>query len=107
MANPLRGETPLPGTERVLRYSINAMCEVEAAAGENMLELLSRIDRGETPTFHQTRLLLWGGLRGEGVSLADAGDILQEVGIAPAMRAMAEALRLAFGDAQGDPDPKR
>ena len=107
MANPHRGETPLPGTDKVLRFSVNALCEVEAAAGENMLALLSRIDNGETPTFSQTRLLLWGGLRDGSATLSDAGDLLQEVGVAVAMKAMAEALRLAFGTAEESPDPNR
>lgn len=106
MPNPHRGETPLPGTDKVLRFSVNALCEVEAASGENMLAILSRIDSGETPTFSQTRLLLWGGLRDENATLGEAGDILQDVGVAAAMAAMAEALRRAFGAAEESPGPK-
>lgn len=105
MPNPLRGEVPLPGTDYVLRYSINALCEIEAASGENMLALLARLDAGEGATFSQARLLLWGGLRDAKLSLDQVGDVIQSVGVATAMTAMSEALREAFG--KGEPDEKK
>ena len=98
MANALRGEVPLPGTEYVLRYDVNALCEVEAAAQDNILAVLTKLQDGTPPSFSTIRLLLWAGLRSgkPDMRLQEAGTIIQEVGLQTAVETIGEAFTASF-----------
>lgn len=100
MANPHRGEVAIPGTEHVLRYDVNALCEAEEATGENIPALLARLSDGTPPSFRQMRTLLWAGLRGGSrpkATQAEAGTILGEIGPEEAMRLVGESLTASLG----------
>jgi len=105
MPNPHRGEVAIPGTDYVLRYDINALCEVEEAAGENIPALLAGMEDGTPPSFRQMRLLLWGGLRSGNprITQAEAGVILGEVTPQVAVRLIGDALTAALGKAEAEP----
>lgn len=109
MANPHRGEVALGAL--TLRFSINAICEAEAASGLNLLSLLGKLDGGDAPTMNEARVMLWAGLRDKqpDIDLEAAGDFLQSQGVAPSMKAVGEALRVAFvktDDAEEEPARK-
>lgn len=59
------------GRSVILRYTVNAMCAVEDAAGGSLDEALSR-------EFTGVRLLLWGGMLHSqpDLTLAGAGELL-------------------------------
>lgn len=56
-----------------MRYSVNALCEIEARAGGSLDHLMEK-------QFSATRLLLWGALMEcqPEITLRDAGDIISE-----------------------------
>lgn len=97
--NRARGEIALPGTDYVLRYSINALCDVESEAGLNLPQVFAEMEGGKTPSFSILRALLWAGLRETSPKLTvrDAGNILGEVGAGEAGRVIGEALVAAIG----------
>ncbi len=103
MSNPHRGEVDLKaGKEKyTLHFSINAICELEEAAGVSFSEFL---DQGEGLGLRGMRLLVWAGLldKHEDVTLKMAGDIAQKAGIVVATEKAMEAFLAAFPDADGE-----
>lgn len=61
---------------RHLRFSINALADLEEATGQSVLLAMSEKNLG----FRSLRALLWAGLRHEenGISIERAGDLLQK-----------------------------
>lgn len=107
MPNVLRGETALPNTDFVLRFDVNALCEVEAATGGNILITLAALEDGTPPSFTTIRLLLWAGLRAGGrtqTTVGEAGDILQAAGLQSSLMAIAEAMAASL-DLKADGAP--
>lgn len=81
------------GGQRALRFSTNAMVSYQDAMGETLMDGLQTLH--ENPgDMKRLRALFWAGL-GAG-SLADAGDLLDEVGMTEAFRIVGEAASLAF-----------
>jgi hypothetical protein len=81
------------GKPRELRYSFNALCRLEERAGADLSEVISRsLKPGSQYT--AIRLLMWAGVAG--ITLEEAGDIIEEVGRAEAERLITEAIKLAF-----------
>lgn len=108
MPNRLRGEVSIPGTSYVLRYDINALCEVEEATGENVPALLARMGDGTPPSFRTMRALLWGGLRAQHpqMTIADAGKLLGDVGPQAIVALMGESLTASLGTSDEAPAEK-
>ena len=102
MANPHRGEVAVPGTEYVLRYDVNALCEAEEASGENIPALLAKLNDGVPPSFRQMRTLFWAGLRSGApkITQAEAGTLLGELGAEKAMRLVGDSLTASLGLAE-------
>ena len=92
MANPQRGEhsVTVGETTYTLRFTLNALCEVEEAAGVSVEALLGRVSNGN---LRDVRLLVWGALRDAHpeLTLTEAGTVLGAVMAADGMEA-AEAL---------------
>lgn len=109
MPNPLRGETPLPGTDYVLRYDVNALCEVEEALGLNLVQLLTKLDADTPPSFTEARALFWAGLRDHHpeIDLKAAGTLLGEVGIRVGVVALGAAMRNGILSENGAEPGKR
>lgn len=63
----------IAGKAYCLRYSVNALCEVEARAGGSLDGLMEK-------QFSATRLLLWGALMEHqpDITLRGAGEIISE-----------------------------
>ena len=93
MADPRGTVTLKDGSkEWPLRFSTNAMCRFEADAGESIIASATRLQDGDV-TFTSLRLFLAAGL---GVSVEEAGDVMDAVGFAQAMQKVAEAFALAL-----------
>lgn len=96
--NPHRGEVAL-GTH-TLRLSINGLCAAEAATGLDTGGLLAGLERGRMTSI---RALLHAALNRPDFTLEDAGDLIQEIGVAEVVKALTEAMVLAFPPAKGTP----
>ncbi len=82
-----------------VRFTTNAICRLEERAGKSLQEVLAETAEGGRRTL-AFRLLIWAGLGG--VTLEDAGDIMDAIGPAETDRVIAQALRLAFPPTAGD-----
>lgn len=106
MPNPHRGEVAIEGPEGplTLRFSINAICEVEAALDQPVQQMLAAFETPQGVPLRMIRTLLWGGLidRHPQMTPAGAGEIMQHLGVPRAVAAIGEALALAFPAAGGD-----
>ena len=107
MANSIRGEVGFTagGAAYVLVLGANALCELEDALGRPMAELGEAMKTGGTQ-FTILRQVFWAALqdRHEGLSLTDAGRLMDAVGLIEAGRLISEALRLAFTENKGGSD---
>ncbi len=99
MSNINRGEVSLPVGEKTytLHFSVNAICELEDAAGTNFGAF---IDQAESMGLRGIRILVWAGLRDrhDEVSMKDAGDIVEKAGLELAATKAMEAFSAAFPD---------
>lgn len=101
MANPHRGEVAFEvgSTVYTLVFSTNAICELENLLDRGLNVIVMSMDRLAT-----VRALLWAGLRARhsGVSLEQAGEIIDLCGMAAATEAIGRALSAAFPAADKD-----
>lgn len=120
MANPFRGAVELKAGEQTYRlsYSINALCELEDAAGEPIAKLANSLNDPENVRLTTVRNLIWAGLLDHHPEILDqkdqglifAGSVASEAGIPAAMEAVGKALSLAFpeqAEASEKPRPRR
>lgn len=100
MANKLRGEVPLEADGKVwiVRYSINALCELETATGCGATEFIGRMQDQTKVRMTDLRTLVWCGLRDKqpDVTQEKAGEIASAAGLEPTMAAIQEAIAAAF-----------
>lgn len=86
---------------RTLVLSMNALCRAEEITGISFLS-------GEVAfqNLRAMRALVWAGLLHEqpGLSLADAGEIIDSVGMAHAFECVSKALVAAVPEPDGDGD---
>lgn len=100
-ANRAKGEAgvTIDGTDYVLAFDANAMCEVEYVLDKSTDQILRALVR--SPAIHVVRALLWGGLRRHhpAVDLHGAGTLIEAMGGAgKALAKVGEALQSAFPD---------
>ncbi len=111
MTNPLKGDHAIRigGRDYTLRYSVNACCELEDAAGRCIGEIVASLDDGDRMSVKLMRQVFWAGLiEHHGVSHKEAGDLMSEAGFEAAAQAIGAAFAKAFpqaeaGDAKADP----
>lgn len=84
------------GKAYVLRFDINALCDLEARFGCTVAEIGARL--GDKPKLVDMRAAFCAGLRNSGVTDEEAGDIMSALGMAEAGRLLGEAMTLAFAD---------
>lgn len=92
MVNAVRGEAELPNG-RILRFTFNALCDLEAKIGKPV----SALD-WDALSMSDLRALLWAGMKSAdpAITVEQAGDVVQEVGLAPTMAALGAAFSAAF-----------
>ena len=95
MANPARGEVALKagGLEYTLKFSTNAICELEDRLDKGLNTIVANMERVST-----VRALLWAGLRAHHpeVTIAGVGEIIDGIGIAAVTDTLGKALAAAF-----------
>ena len=104
MANPARGEVAfkVADAEYTLRFSTNAICELEDRLDKGLNVIVANMERLST-----VRALLWAGLRAKHpeVTMAQAGEVIDACGMAAATEIIGKALTAAFPQAEaGDPN---
>lgn len=101
----MRGEAPIEGTDHVLKFDFNALVAVEEVTGKPLPQVLASM--GDNVSFLIVRALVWAGLRREGISLEQAGDIISDAGLDQATRALEKALAAALPQGKGENPRKR
>lgn len=95
MANPEKGEVAFKAAdaEYTLRYSTNAICELEDHLGRGLNAIVADLERVST-----VRALLWAGLRAKHpeITLKAAGEIMDKCGVPTTVGAVSDALKAAF-----------
>lgn len=81
------------GKPREFKFTTNAICRLEERAGKSLQDVLADTAEGGRRMV-AFRLLMWAGL-GD-LTLDDAGDIMDDIGLAEVDRIIAEGLKLAF-----------
>lgn len=112
MANKAKGEVDLQVGDKVyvLRYSVNALCNLEDALGVPIFEYFSNLSK--IPSFNDTRKIFWAGLSENNPrpTLEEAGEIVSTVGLTVANEHMMAALNLGMPkvkESTGDPEEKK
>ena len=101
MANPVRGETAFEadGKTYTLRFSANAICEMEEALGRGIGVIGQEMGSMETARLTTVRAVFWAGLRDHhpDIDLKAAGDLVMAAGgIVGALALISKAFELAF-----------
>lgn len=103
MVNPALGEVAFKVADATytLKFSTNAICELEDHIGKGLNVIVSDLERVST-----VRAMLWAALRSKhsDVSLKQAGEIIDRAGMPATVEAISNALRAGFPPATGD-DP--
>jgi hypothetical protein len=103
MANPHKGEVEFTLGKKVytLKFSTNAMCEMETALGGNVVELASMMADPSKLSIRTIRTVFWAGLRDhhEAVTEVEAGRLMDDLGLVEASQMIAKAFTLAFPEA--------
>lgn len=114
MANGVRGETELEveGERYLLVLDFNALCSLEDHLDLSVADITQRLRGNIRGSF--LRSVLWGALQRhhEGVSEAEAGNIIQAAGVSEVLLKIWEAVNRAFpakaeGDANAPEDPPK
>jgi hypothetical protein len=104
MGNAAKGQTSLnvDGVDFTLAFTANAMCELEEATGQSVPKFLAGLeDPKNPPGFTEIRLLLWAGLLDQhGMTLKEAGQLIDAVGL----DAMGDKMATAMARSLPDPD---
>ncbi len=97
MANKEKGEVSL-GQKWTLRYSTNALCELEEASGMGAIELANSLADESSLKLKNLRHMLWAGLleNHPGIQAVQAGQIIDELGFGEVGDRIGEAFTLAF-----------
>lgn len=101
MANKQKGEVAISalGRDLTLKFSTNALCELEDLTGKSAIEVANSLDDEKSVTMKLLRQLVYSGLLhndGDQISLKDTGEIIDEIGHAVIGEKIAEAFVLAF-----------
>lgn len=113
MGNKSKGIVKVNG-DYALRYTTNALVEMEEELGMSIQQIISMFDNGRLG-FKAIRVLVWAGLihqfdNGDGTydfSLREAGDLIDEIGFEEMIDKVGDALAAQFPDDTEKPAPNR
>lgn len=104
MANRQKGEVSFQalGETWTLRYSTNALCEMEDLFGKSAIEVAQLLDAEGGVKLRDLRAVFFCGLtdRHEGVTERIAGNLIDDIGMENAGPLIAEAFTAAFPSAE-------
>lgn len=93
MANPAKGEVAfkVADAEYTLKFSTNAICEMEEAVSKGLNSILQNMER-----LSYVRALLWAALRAKhpDISLAATGEIIDRAGMKSTTDAVGKAIAI-------------
>jgi hypothetical protein len=102
MANANRGEVSFEadGKEYTLRFSTNALCELEEKLDTNFIEVAKRLSDQANVRLSLVRAVVWAGLRDRHseITLEQAGDLISNVGMLKIMQLVAKSFERSFSD---------
>lgn len=100
MANREKGEVSFDaqGKTWTLRYSTNALCELEEATGHGAIELANSMADETKIRISDLRYMLWAGLtdKHDGITVKEAGRLMDALGMDKAGPLIGEAFQAAF-----------
>lgn len=99
LVNPRRGEVALG--DHVLRFTVNSICALEADLGVGLPEIGARLADGVEVTMLRAMLRCALLHRDGTITAEDAGDIMDDHGVAATADAVGKALQAAFPSAKG------
>jgi hypothetical protein len=104
MGNIHRGDIEFTVDKKVytLRYSINAMCDLEERLGQSVVEVGTLMSDPAKLSMSVIRSIFWAGLRDhhEAITETEAGRIMSALGIVEASQMIAKAFASAFPEVQ-------
>lgn len=80
------------GSTRELRFTANNLCRLEEATGRGVTEIAAGMANGMR--ISDLRMMLWAGI--DGISLDQAGEIIDEIGFERIGDLIGEAFTAAF-----------
>jgi hypothetical protein len=98
------------GKSRTLRFTTNALCLLEDKTEKTTLDIATELQFN--PRMTTIRAMFWAGCGDHGLTLAQIGEMIDDMGKAEAIEVAREAFTAAFPDkdgsekAEGDPPPK-
>lgn len=102
MANRFKGEVPFEANEKTytMRFSANALCELEGVTGIGVNAVANQIANPETLRLTMVRAVFWAGLRDHHpeITLHQAGEIITDISLTKAMELVSKSFELAFQD---------
>lgn len=108
MSNPLKGDLAFDVDDATytLRFSIDALCKLEEAAGKTYPVISAEMGDAATLSVRMLRLMLWAGLQEhhKDISLIEVGDLIPKIGDMLAVtKLISKAIGLAFEQQKGPP----
>lgn len=102
MGNPHRGEVAfeVDGKNYNLRYSANAICEMEDALKMSVNSIVKKMQDPDGMSIGIARTIFWAGLtdRHPDIDVKAAGALIDGLGISGATEMIGKAFTLAFGE---------
>ena len=96
MSNSMRGAVAFTvnGEERIIRFSTNAMCRYQDAAGETLMQAVDALQKAPDDMRRLRALFLAGvpGIKSED----EAGDLMDDLGLMEASQLIGRAFEAAF-----------
>lgn len=109
MANANRGEVDFSvnGKTYTLRYTTNALCELEDALDCGLPEIVERVRDPKSVRLSTVRALVWAGLREHHptITLHEAGTLVGEYGMMETLHKVGDAFQRAFTGREGNERP--
>ena len=109
MANANRGEVEFTagGKTYTLRYTTNALCELEDALDCGLPEIVERVRDPKSVRLSTVRALVWAGLREHhpDITLLQAGTLVGEYGMMETLQKVGVAFERAFAGREGGGRP--
>ncbi len=90
------------GATRSLRLTTNALCLLEDKTEKSALDLATELQFN--PRIGTVRALFWAAGGDHGMTLAQVGELIDEIGLAQATDLAREAFSAAFPEPDPDPD---
>jgi hypothetical protein len=110
VANRFKGDVSFDagGKSYTMRFSANALCELEDATGMGINALLTILADPAKMRLKMVRAVLWAGLQDHhpDVTLHQAGEIITDLSLTKAMDLAGKSFELAFQDTSKSVPPK-